>query len=82
MIALWTLFSGSKLGQWIIAGVAIAGALLIAVWRIFAAGKKSAQVEVMKDTLDDVAKKNEAEDRVDSATPVEREQLRDKWTRP
>jgi len=82
MIALWTMFSGSKLGQWIIAGVAIAGAVMIAVWRIFAAGKKSAQVEVMKDTLDDVAKKNAAEDRVDSATPVERDKLYDKWQRP
>lgn len=71
----------SKLGRTVIAYGAVAVGVLVAVWRIFAAGKKSAQVEGMKDQLKNVETHNVVEDSVARAGDDERQWLRDKWTR-
>ena len=62
--------------------VAASAAVLVAVAKIFYAGKKSAQVDGMKEQLQNVETRNEIETAVSAADRSERERLRDKWTKP
>lgn len=65
----------------LIAAGAILLAVLLAVARIFGAGKRAAQVEGMKRQLQNVETRNATDNAVRAADPADRERLRDKWTR-
>lgn len=59
--------------------MALAG--VIAIWRVFAAGKKSAQVDGLKEQVKNGEVRATVDDRVTRANNSERKRLRDKWTR-
>jgi hypothetical protein len=61
--------------------VAVAAAAALFVLRVWSAGRKSAQVDGLKNQLDNVKVRNETDAAIERATPGERERLRRKWER-
>lgn len=74
-------FFASKFGMKIAGYAAIALAVLIAIWRIFAAGKNAARIEGMKEQLGNADIRAKTDDAIASAIASERDRLRAKWTR-
>lgn len=75
-------FLATGIGRKLAAGAAIALGVLIAIWRIFAAGKKAARVDGMKAQLKNVEIRHEVDDTVARADDARRDELRRKWTKP
>lgn len=71
----------SKLGMKLAGYAAIAGAVLIAIWRVFAAGRNAALVDGMKDQLENADIRTKTDDAIATAIVTERDRLRAKWTR-
>ena len=61
--------------------VAAAIAVLVAVAKIFYAGKKSAQVDGMKEQLQNVKTRDQVDASINTAPDPERDKLRAKWQR-
>lgn len=71
-------FSWAKIA----AGLAALGALLLAVAKIFGAGRRAAEADGMRQQLDNVGKRNEIEDQVRRAGPdAVHDELRRDWRR-
>lgn len=73
------LIKGFGLKAWGIAAAVVA--VLVGLWRVYAAGKTAARVEGMEDQLSNVKERADVEDRVNRASDADRRKLRDKWTR-
>lgn len=76
-------FLASSFGRKIAGYAAVAVAVFVAIASVFRAGKKSAQVEGMKDQLKNVEKRHAVDNTVDASKPsaVRDELLRD-WSKP
>lgn len=77
-----TLFLGSKIGRYALAGAVAVLAITIFIARVFAAGKKSALIDGMEQQLKNVKAKQDVQADLSRATDARKQQLRDKWTRP
>lgn len=66
----------------LLAGLAIAGAVLLAVLKIRQGGRDAERVDQERRAAELRGKADAVENRVDAAGPGELGRLRDKWTRP
>lgn len=81
MIAgLWAAFNGSKFVAYALAALAVAGAVLVVVARIFGAGKASERAAAQGQILKDVETRHEI-DRAVAGDPDPADSLRNRWSR-
>lgn len=71
--------SGISMKVWGYAAVALG--VLVAILKIFSAGKTAARVEGMKEQLQNASTRAKVDDAVAGASEPERSKLRDKWQR-
>lgn len=77
------IWQGMKaLGAKVWLGVAIVAAGALALLMAKRAGRAEAEADGVREQLENVGVRHEVEADLDRADPVERQRLRNKWTRP
>lgn len=81
MIATLTWLTGSRIGQYVAGGALISVIILLAVWRIFAAGKDAAKIEAIQESVNAFAKRVTTDNDLERMSAAERRQrLQQHWT--
>ncbi|ETR79164.1 hypothetical protein X566_15420 [Afipia sp. P52-10] len=79
-IAAW--FATSQIGRAIVAGVAVAGTVLIAALKIFSAGKAAERASQDQQSLENLRNRNETDDEVRNLRDDDLNKRLSRWVRP
>lgn len=81
MINVLAWLTGSRVGQYMAGAVLIAAIVLIAIWRIFSAGKNAAKIEAIQESVNAFAKRVTTDNDLERMSAAERRQrLQQHWT--
>lgn len=81
MGALWSAFTGSTVGKYVVGGVAGVAFLLTVIGASFKQGKTSAKAAQTEEVLDAVKEKNKSDEEVASLSDAERRAKLLQWSR-